>query len=115
MKRPWLLKSPKTEEEIFKFVQFELFVLGCWTGSDKNRTSTYFRGVLNNLINTISVVGQYAFAIVYRKKLILVLDCLCPATTMAVTSFKMFVLWKRTDALNEIFETIKKAFRKGLC
>lgn len=113
MKRPWLLQAPKTEEETFKFVQFELFFLGCWTASDKNRTLTYFRGVINGLINAISVIGQYAFAYVYRKKLILVLDCMCPATTMAVTAFKQFMLLKRTDVLDGIFEEIKEAFRKG--
>lgn len=113
MKRPWLLQTPKTEDETFKFVQFQLFLLGCWTGSEKNRTFTYFRGVINIFWNSLSVVGQYAYAYVNRKKLILVLDCMCPATTMIVTSFKLFILLWRTDTLNGIFEEIKEAFRKG--
>lgn len=114
MKRPWVLKPPKTEEESFKLVQFQLSFLGCWTASDKNRNWTFLRGVVNNLINSIAVIGQYAFAVVYRNNLVLVLDCMCPATTMGATSFKLFLLQMRNEELTGIFKTVKEAFKTGL-
>lgn len=109
-----LLRPPATEDEIFKVVQWELVLLGCWT---KEGTPyiflTYFRAVFNVTLNSIGVVSECLFAFVNRKNLLLVLDCMCPTTTMGVTSFKMFMLVWRTKELNGIFESIKDAFKRG--
>ncbi|XP_063709112.1 odorant receptor 22c-like [Culicoides brevitarsis] len=63
-------------------------------------------------MNSICVLAQYTFAIKHRDNLILVLDCMCPATTMGVTAFKIFMLVWKTKELNGIFDTIKDAFKR---
>lgn len=111
-----LLQPPSNEDEIFKFVQWELVLLGCWS-NNKNGSwhafLTYFRAVLNAILNMIAVVSECAFTFVNRDNLLLILDCMCPTTTMTVTTFKIFVLVWRTKELNGIFDTIKDAFKKG--
>lgn len=92
MKRPWLLTPPKTEDEIFKFTQFELRFIGCWAPKESNRLLLYTLGIFQILVNAISTVGQYAFVFLNYKKLVVILEVLCPATTMGVTSFKQIVI-----------------------
>lgn len=113
MKRPWLLTPPKTEDEIFKFTQFELRFIGCWAPKESNRLLLYTLGIFQILVNAISTVGQYAFVFLNYKKLVVILEVLCPATTMGVTSFKQIVILWQTNELDEIFRTIKKAFKDG--
>ena len=113
MKRPWLFTPPTNEGEIFKFVQFELWFLGCWAYPTSNKFITYSRGVFQILVNFISVIPQYILAYESRKNLVLVLECMCPATTMAVTVYKQSMLLWRTNELNDIFNEIKGAITHG--
>lgn len=109
-----LFRAPTNEDEIFKVVQWEHVFLGCWTKEGtRYPLLTYLRAVLNATLISITVVSQTLFAFVNRNNILLVLDCMCPATTMAVTSFKIFMLVWRTKELNGIYETIKDAFKRG--
>lgn len=109
-----LFRPPANADEIFKFIQFELYFLGCWTAEgSRHACLTYFRAVLNGTLNFIVVISQCTFAYLNRGNLLLILDCMCPTTTMAVTSFKIFMLVWRTKELNRVFDTIKDAFKRG--
>ena len=114
MKRPWIFIPPKTEDEIFKFVQFLQQILGSWAPKGSNRLFLYSLGIFHIIINLIITVGQYAFVYFHPTNLVVILEVLCPATTMGVTTFKHCVMLWRTNELDEIYQSVKKAFRDGL-
>jgi len=113
MRRPWLLRAPANENELFKIEKFEIWFLGCWSYPNTNRLITYSRGIIHIILLILMMIPQYMFAYENWTTLVLLLEVLCPLLTQGVTLFKHFILFWRTKELNNIFDEIKHSFENG--
>lgn len=101
-------------DHFFKLQKFAVKMVAFWPNDQDVSYGRYALTLINAFYLTFLICGvEFNYAYINRANLGLVLDCLTPTITKAVTGIKLFVLYYHRDTLKFLIRAVYDLFVNG--